>query len=104
MSSSSLELWLAALRAMIKCKEWSPEAEELITFMFGAETSNGSESDEDEEDEDDEEEEGKEKRRRSGIARRRADSAMSRTASPPKRPRQSYRRRLVWRAARPPLP
>ena len=60
MSSSSLELWLAALRAMIKCKEWSPEAEELITFMFGAETSNGSESDEDEE-EDDEEEEGKEK-------------------------------------------
>ena len=37
MSAPSLDLWLKALKALIVTKHWSAQADELITFLFGAE-------------------------------------------------------------------
>ena len=43
MPPTSLDLWLDALKALINTKSWSPHAEELITFLFGAEMAEDSE-------------------------------------------------------------
>ena len=41
MNASAIELWLGALTALTKCKEWSAHAEDLFSFLFGCELSGG---------------------------------------------------------------
>ena len=49
MSSSAFELWLEALKALLAIREWSQDAEELMTFLFSSE--HLGEADEEDEDE-----------------------------------------------------
>merc|ERR1719424_417455 len=37
MPESSFDLWLAALNALVNKTCWSPEVEDLVTFLFAAE-------------------------------------------------------------------